>query len=92
MRCPDVAFNAPSEVPPPYIHGDEPLKSMKLPIDFSSITQSFFPIVISPPSHVYGSAKVEKLWREAFRSLFNYLSLMDIVCLKTTYVLTYQVP
>ena len=61
MRYPDVAFNAPSEVPPPYIYGDEPLKPMKLPIDFSYVTQSFFfffPIVISPPSHVYRLTKV----------------------------------
>ena len=74
-----------------YIYGDEPLKSMKLPMDFSSVTQIISPIVISSPSHVYRPAKVEKLWREAFRSLYNYLSLMDIMCLKTTFVLTYQV-
>ena len=29
----------------PYIYGGEPLKSMKLPMDSSSITQSFFPLL-----------------------------------------------
>ena len=47
--------------------------------------------MISSPTCIYKLVKVEKLWREAFRSLYNYLSLMDIVCLKTTLVLTYQV-
>ena len=28
-----------------YIYGDEPLKSMTLPMDFSSVTQSFFPLL-----------------------------------------------
>ena len=28
-----------------YIYGDEPSKSMKLPMDFSSVTQSFFPLL-----------------------------------------------
>ena len=28
-----------------YIYGDEPPKSMKLPMDFSSIAQSFFPLL-----------------------------------------------
>ena len=92
MRCPDVAFNAPSEVPPPSIYGDEPLKPMKLPIDFSSITQSsfFFPLLcFLPLSHIYRPTEVEKLWREAFKSLYNYLSRMDIVCLKMTFVFNY---
>ena len=29
----------------PYIYGGEPLKSMKLPMDSSSVTQSFFPLL-----------------------------------------------
>ena len=29
----------------PYIYGGEPPKSMKLPMDSSSITQSFFPLL-----------------------------------------------
>ena len=28
-----------------YIYRDEPLKSMKLPMDSSSVTQSFFPLL-----------------------------------------------
>ena len=28
-----------------YIYGDEPPKSMKLQMDFSSITQNFFPLL-----------------------------------------------
>ena len=39
---------------------------------------------------VYRQAKVEKLWSEAFRSLCSCLSPMDIVCLNTTSVWTYQ--
>ena len=30
---------------PPYIYGGEPPKSMKLPMDSSSVTQSFFPLL-----------------------------------------------
>ena len=83
----------PSEVPPPYIYGDELLKPMKLSLDSSSDKQSLLsPIVISFPTCVYRSTKVEKLWKEAFRRLYSYLSLVDIVCLKTTSVLTYQMP
>ena len=29
----------------PYIYGGEPPKSMKLPMDSSSVTQSFFPLL-----------------------------------------------
>ena len=29
----------------PYIYGDEPSKSMKLSMDSSSVTQSFFPLL-----------------------------------------------
>ena len=54
-------------------------------------TKPLYPIVISSPTHIYRPAKVEKLWREAFRNFYSYSSLMDIVCLKTTSVLTYQV-
>ena len=28
-----------------YIYGDEPSKSMKLPMDFSYVTESFFPLL-----------------------------------------------
>ena len=28
-----------------YIYGDEPPESMKLPMDFSYVTQSFFPLL-----------------------------------------------
>ena len=34
----------------PYIYGGEPSKSMKLPIDSFSVTQSFFPLLRFPPS------------------------------------------
>ena len=34
---------------------------------------------------------MDKLWREAFRGLYSYSFLMDIVCLKVMSVLTHQV-
>ena len=67
------------------------MKYMKFPMDSSSVTQSFFPlIVISSLTRVCRPMKVEKLWREAFRSLCSRLSLMNIVCLNMTFVWTYQ--
>ena len=33
----------------PYIYGGEPPKSMKLPMDSSPVTQSFFPLLCFPP-------------------------------------------
>ena len=66
-------------------------KSMKFPMDSYSITQRFFSlIVISSLTHVCRPEKVEKLSREAFRSLCSCLSPMDIVCLNTTFMWTYQ--
>ena len=75
---------------PPYIHGGESPKPMKFPMDSSFVTQSFSPIVISSLTRVYRPTKVEKLWMEAFRSLCSYSLPMDIVCLNTTSVWTYQ--
>ena len=74
----------------PYIYEGESPKSMKLPMDSSSVTQSFCShIVISSPTCVYRPTKVEKFWREAFRSLYSCFLPMDIVCLNTTSVWTY---
>ena len=33
-----------------YIYGGEPSKSMKFPMDSSFVTQSFFPLLLFPPS------------------------------------------
>ena len=68
-----------------YIYGDERPKSM-IPLCYTKLLSL---IVISSPTRIYRPEKVEKLWGEAFRSLYSDLSLMDIVCLKTTSVLTY---
>ena len=47
--------------------------------------------MISSLTPVHRPMKVERLWREAFKGLYGYLLLMDIVCLKMMSVLTHQV-
>ena len=75
-----------------YIYGVEPPKFMKLLMDSSSVTQKpLFTIVISSLTPIRRLVKVERLWREAFRGLYGYLSLVDIVCLKMMAALTHQV-
>ena len=58
----------------PYIYGGEPPKSMKLPIDSSPVTQSFFPLLCFPPSLAYIS-------RRRWRSYGGRLSeVSTVVC------------
>ena len=51
-------------------------------------TKLLFTIVISSLTPVRRPIKAEGLWREAFRGLYGYLPLMDIVCLKMMSMLT----
>ena len=75
-----------------YIYGVEPPKFMKLPRDSSFVTQKpLFTIMISSLTPIHRLVKVERLWREAFRGLYGYLLLMDIVFLKMMSTLTHQV-
>ena len=91
MRCPDGVFNASPEVLPLYIWGWTFKVYEVVNGFFFCHTKPLFTIVISSLTPVCRPVKVERLWREAFRVLYGYLLLMDIVCLKMMSVLTHQV-
>ena len=85
--CPDGVTNVSSEIPPLYIRG----RTSKVHEVTNGLlfyhTKPFLIIVISSLTRVHKLVKVERLWREAFRGLYVYSSLMDIVCLKMMFVL-----
>ena len=90
MRCPDVVFNASPEVPPLYIWS-RTFEVYEVANGFLFChTKPLFTIVILSLTPVCRPVKVERLWMKAFRVLYGYLPLMDIVCLKMTSVLTHR--
>ena len=75
-----------------HIYGVDPSEVYEVAYGFLfCYTKLLFLFVIFSSTRFYRSTKVEKLWRDAFRSLYSYSSLQDIVCLKMTFVLTYKV-
>ena len=91
MRCPDGVFNTTPEVPLLYIWG-RTFEVYEVANGFLFChTKPFFTIMISSLTLVRMPMKVGRLWREAFKGLYGYLLLMDIVCLRMMSVLTHQV-
>ena len=85
--CPDGVTNMSSVVPPLYIRG-RTCKVHEVANGFLFChTKPFLTVVISSLTRVHKLVKVERLWGEAFRGLYVYSSLMDIVCLKMMSVL-----